>query len=79
VKEAALIAGLLSGICGLLSTLALMKGSIPVPWGIQTWDNETLPEMEHRRVAQRWNRIGLTGLFIAFALSAVAAVASYLS
>src|SRR5580658_3288258 len=28
---------LVPGICGLLSTVALMKGSISMPWGIQTW------------------------------------------
>jgi hypothetical protein len=79
MKEAALVLGILSGGVGVLSTLALMKGSTPVPWDIQSYKGQSEPEIAHRTLTARWTKIGLVGLFIAFVLSAASAVASYLS
>jgi len=77
VKEFALICGLLSGLSGVLSALAFLKGSKIMPWEMQTWKASTEPEMAFRATAQRWNRIGLASLFLAFVFSAAASVAGY--
>jgi hypothetical protein len=79
VKEAALALGLLSGLAGILSALALMRGSAPVPWDMQSYSGKSEPEIAHRASTGRWAKIGLGGLFLAFTLSAASAVASYLS
>jgi cobalamin synthase len=79
MKEAALICGLLSGIFGLLSALALMKGSAVMPWSRQSYSGESEPEQAFRKNAKWWTSIGLIGLFLAFAFSTGAAITSYRS
>jgi hypothetical protein len=79
MKEAALVCGLLSGIVGLLSALALMKGSAIMPWSMQSYSGHSEAEQVFRKNAGWWTWLGLAGLFIAFALSTVSAITSYLA
>ena len=79
MKELALISGLLSGAVGVISALAFLKGSTPMPPGMETWKEDSEPEKAFRANAKWWNRIGQIGLLLAFALSAASTVASYYS
>lgn len=79
MKEIALVAGLLSGLTGVGSAIAFLKGSKVMPWDIQSWSGETEAEKTFRARGTRWNQIGLGCLTAAFALSALAAVAGYYS
>jgi len=79
VKELALICGLLSGVIGVGSAIAFLKGSKGMPWDMQTWSGETEAEKAFQANAERWNRIGLVCLIVAFGLSALAAIAGYFS
>lgn len=77
MKEIALITSLLSAATGVLSTLALIKGTTPVPWGLQSWGGESEPERAFRRRSRRWLVSGLCALAAAFALAAASSVAGY--
>jgi hypothetical protein len=79
MKVLALVLGILSGGVGTLSSLALIKGGSPVPWGIQSYGGQTADEVAHRASTACWTKVGLTGLILAFVLSALSAVAGYLS
>ena len=79
VKEAALVLGILSGLVGVLATIALMKGSAPVPWEIQSWKGQSEAERAHRASTASWTKAGLAGLVTAFLFSGASAIASYLS
>jgi hypothetical protein len=77
VKIIALVCGLLSGLFGALAALALLKGSKPVPWEIQSSKGQSEAEREFRAAAMRWNKVGVALLVAAFAMSAAASVAGY--
>jgi hypothetical protein len=79
VKTTALVCGVLSALVGLSSSLALMKGSLVMPWSLQSYHGESEAENAFRQKARWWTRAGLIGLIVAFAFSAASSVASYLS
>jgi hypothetical protein len=77
VKIVALVCGLLSGAVGGLAALALLKGSKPVPWDVQSYGGRTEAEKAFRSAALRWNKLGVMLLLGAFVLSAAASLASF--
>lgn len=77
MKEVAFLCGLLSGLCGVASAIAFLKGSKAMPWDMQTWSGQTEFEKTFRASADRWNKAGIVCLLAAFVLSAAAALASY--
>jgi hypothetical protein len=79
MKVVALIAGLLSALAGVVSTLCLMKGAAVVPWEMQTFSGQSDPEKAFREKARLYLRIGHFTLAGAFVLAAAAALAGYLS
>ena len=79
MKEISLTAALLSALCGLLGSLALIKGTASVPWEIQSWDGTSDSESAFKAKTRRWLISGLIALSIAFALAAISSVVAYLS
>ena len=79
MKMASLIVALLSALAGVASTLCLMKGTATVLWEMQSWSGQSDPEKAFRRRMRCYFVVGLVTLALAFVLSAVAAVLSYLS
>jgi hypothetical protein len=79
VKEVALICGLISGLSGVVSALAFLRGSVPMPREMESWDGETDPEKAFRTAAQWWNRAGQIALLLAFVFSVASSIASYYS
>jgi hypothetical protein len=78
MKEIALVLGLLSGLVGVFSAIAFMKGAVVVPWSKQTWGGNTPAEQAVRNSAAWWNKVGIGTLLAAFALSAASSIAGYL-
>ena len=79
MKMASLIVTLLSTLAGVASTLCLMKGTATVPWEMQSSSGQSDPEKAFRRRMWCYFVVGLVTLALAFVLSGVAAVLSYLS
>ena len=79
MKLAALVAGLLSGALGVVSTLLLIRGTAKVPWGIQSYGGRSEPEKKFQVSTRRYLICGLITLAGAFLLSAISTLASYLS
>ncbi len=74
-----LVLSVLSGVVGVASALAFLKGGATMPWSMQTLGGETEAEKAFRVKAKWWNRVGLWLLAAAFALSTLASITEYLS
>jgi hypothetical protein len=77
MKEAALVFGLLSGLMGVGSAIAFLKGNTTVPWSMQTWKGQTPAEQTFRTTAVWWNKVGIFTLLAAFLFSVASTIASY--
>jgi hypothetical protein len=79
VKCLALTAGILSAVFGVASTIFLVKGTAHVPPDRWSFNGQSEWEIAFRETARRWLVAGFCALGGAFILSAVSALASYMS
>jgi len=79
VKCVALVTGILSAALGVLSTFFLIKGTANVPLDRWSFNGQSEWEITFRKVARQWMVAGFCALGGAFILSAVSAIASYMS
>ena len=79
MKLIALIASLLVGCSGIYSTWILTHGTAPIPWEMQSYSGKSERENTYRQIAERKVRFGFIAMGVAFALSALSAIAGYFS
>jgi hypothetical protein len=66
-------------IAGLASTYFFDKASKPMPFELQTWDNNTAPEVEFRAKAQSNRRIAYGSALVVLGCSVAIAFGAYLA